>query len=172
MMLAFGFSTQITLGNIVSLVVFVALAAGAYYRVRGARSAEMEASASFWREQVEPLKDIIETQQEQVATAQKEREEQQRLRLALVTELQAEKLKTDLSGVIKQLAESHAAIVARVEVAERVGVDHMVHAVSELESKMTEAFESLAESQQAVAETMRGILHSLSDLNRKTSARP
>ena len=171
MMLAFGFSTQITLGNIVSLVVFVALAAGAYYRVRGARSAEMEASASFWREQVEPLKDIIETQQEQVATAQKEREEQQRLRLALVTELQAEKLKTDLSGVIKQLAESHAAIVARVETAEKVGVEHMVSAISDLETKMTAHFEALAETQQAVTDTMRGLLHGVSDLNKKISAR-
>ena len=171
-MLGFAFSTQITLGNVISLVVFLALATGAYYRVKGARSEEMEASASFWRQQVEPLKDIIETQQKQLDGALAEREEQQKIQRELTNQLHAEKLKTDLSGVIRQLAESHAAIVARVETAEKVGVDHMVHAVSELETKMTEAFEALAASQQAVAETMRGILHSLSDLNRKTSARP
>ena len=170
-MLGFAFSTQITLGNVISLVVFLALATGAYYRVKGARSEEMEASASFWRQQVEPLKDIIETQQKQLDSAVAEREEQQKIQRELTNQLHSEKLKTDLSGVIKQLAESHAAIVARVETAEKVGVEHMVSAISDLETKMTAHFEALAETQQAVTDTMRGLLHGVSDLNKKISAR-
>lgn len=170
-MLGFAFSTQVTLGNVISLVVFLALATGAYYRVKGARSEEMEASASFWRQQVEPLKDIIETQQKQLDSAVAEREEQQKIQRELTNQLHSEKLKTDLSGVIKQLAESHAAIVARVETAEKVGVEHMVSAISDLETKMTAHFEALAETQQAVTDTMRGLLHGVSDLNKKISAR-
>ena len=170
-MLGFAFSTQITLGNVISLVVFLALATGAYYRVKGARSDELEASAAFWRQQVEPLKDIIETQQKQLDGAVAEREEQQKIQRELTNQLHSEKLKTDLSGVIKQLAESHAAIVARVETAEKVGVEHMVSAISDLETKMTAHFEALAETQQAVTDTMRGLLHGVSDLNKKISAR-
>ena len=170
-MLGVAFTTQITLGNLISLVLVIGVIAGAYYQIRGGRNKEIEASSDFWREQVQPLKDVIDTQNEQLAKAAVALDEQRVAKHEAVALLAAEKLKTDLTGVIKQLAESHAAIVARVELAEQTGTEHFIAAMEGLETRMGKKMDAFTANQKVTTETMQGILHAVSDLNKEIKTR-
>ena len=163
-MLAFAFSNQVSLGNIVTLLVFAVVAGGSYYRLKGLRSEELEASSDFWREQVEPLKDVIEAQRDQLAQIASDRDGQRAAKHALKSELAALELKTDLTAVVAAFAESHQALVKRMELAEQNGLS----SVTGLEEKMVVHFGALSETQATMTETLRGLLQQVSALNKKT----
>ncbi len=170
-MLGVAFTTQITLGNLISLVLVIGVIAGAYYQIRGGRNKEIEASSDFWREQVEPLKDVIEEQREQLKLVAAERDEQRTAKHEAMTLLAAEKLKTDLTGIIKQLANSHAEVLARVDAAEQDGVTNVIAALEGLETRMGQKMDAFIANQKVTTETMQGILHAVSDLNKEIKTR-
>lgn len=162
-MLGVAFSSQITLGNVLTLLFFLLLAVGSYFRLKGMRNEELGANADFWREQVEPLTNVVDELHDQIRRLTAERDEQRRLKHEITNDLAAEKLKTDLSAVVKAFTASHEALLSRIELAEH----NNVAVVSRLEESMVAHFGALSETQEMLTETMRGLLQSVSALNKR-----
>lgn len=162
MLLAHSF-LQFTLGNVITMLVFVGGGVVGYFRLRGLKNEELEKVATFWRAQAETLTETVDEHRARVAEVERERDEQRVLKHELKAQLAAEKLKRDLTVVLAQMTSMQQAVLDRIETSERTSLAFAASA----EERMQERFERWEVHQEMISETLKGLLHGVGDLNKK-----
>lgn len=150
-MLATAF-LEFTIGNILSVVILGALGAAGFYRLRGIKNEALEGAVDFWRDEAGRLTETLDEARTRNAELEKGRDDQRAAKHEAMNALAAERMKTDLTIVIKQLADSHAEVVRRV---------------SDVESTISGQLAQMTETQETMVETMQGMLGAISTLSKR-----
>lgn len=144
-------SSQFTLGNAITLLTVLALGVVGFFHLRGLSRGQLEETGKFWRDQIDPLKVVIEEQRTRLEQVTTERDEQRRMKHEIRNELDAERKTRDLTPIV-------AALNTQAE------------ALQHFEDTLTERIGACVDSQQQTAQILEALVRNVSDLNAKIAA--